>query len=680
MSEFGENDSVYGNESNLNNEFSDRKEEAIFNDPHTSEKENESELIDIYTELQNNPDTEYLASLYVEILEQTDRCVEVVADALSELKNTQLIPAVAQSNMRSQANEYLKAASHIAKGESATILVFGSYTTIHSLEELEKRMGYMYEQFKKVGSETLSFDIFVNEYLPILDKYLFSEEYEEEEHPSVRVIQHVDSDESRFDFLKEGNFLDSDSIKMSYSMSLLGKEGDLSDIVVVDVPHSHALELDRDQYWNLLREYWVDIPQDERPVVVISYNDLVPMDLYDKVAFTGFLFSEGGDDNLRNTIKLAQRLVNIKKGVKSWDQPTLISVKESDYDKSEDLREWEHITADTYQSLKAFLTRANNRNLEYEETIKRLKEDGIIDDKLSGSKSLIFEPGMVPTPPRTILDLGTGEGRIGGMLARAGYNVLGIDLSQEMLNRGEERLRDEGAGLRGERPSPDLSYPALQKLGGEGIVKGGIITDDGEARRKYIAARGDFLSLYPTIENLIQNWEELYPHVNIYDFFDIENSPYVNYRSDGTPFTPTYFSDVIFNWHTFNEINNTLDQKSVCEAIFQLLSPGGELMIEIPDTQVDPYATAIRRYHEQHPEVPFGTVSDTRSDGGDFPPRYFPSRGEILALLQSVGFEISPPEDVNTYLITNYDEEGNRELQLKELVIHATKPRDIDWR
>jgi len=71
MSEFGENDILYGNESNipnLNNEFSDREGEQLFKGSHTSEKENASELIDIYTELQNNPDTEYLASLYVEIL------------------------------------------------------------------------------------------------------------------------------------------------------------------------------------------------------------------------------------------------------------------------------------------------------------------------------------------------------------------------------------------------------------------------------------------------------------------------------------------------------------------------------------------------------------------------------------------------------------------------------------
>lgn len=43
-----------------------------------------------------------------------------------------------------------------------------------------------------------------------------------------------------------------------------------------------------------------------------------------------------------------------------------------------------------------------------------------------------------------IVDLGCGTGRLATMIAKKGYNVMGVDLSEEMLSIAHERIHEEG--------------------------------------------------------------------------------------------------------------------------------------------------------------------------------------------------------------------------------------------
>ncbi len=47
--------------------------------------------------------------------------------------------------------------------------------------------------------------------------------------------------------------------------------------------------------------------------------------------------------------------------------------------------------------------------------------------------------GLLPPPPARTLDLGCGEGRVGAVLRRRGYDVVGIDSSPRMVELARER-------------------------------------------------------------------------------------------------------------------------------------------------------------------------------------------------------------------------------------------------
>lgn len=65
--------------------------------------------------------------------------------------------------------------------------------------------------------------------------------------------------------------------------------------------------------------------------------------------------------------------------------------------------------------------------------------------------------------PKTVVDLACGTGTIAGMLARRGYAVTGIDLSEEMLESAREKLRLQGIRIplvQGDMRSFALHQPA----------------------------------------------------------------------------------------------------------------------------------------------------------------------------------------------------------------------------
>jgi SAM-dependent methyltransferase len=64
---------------------------------------------------------------------------------------------------------------------------------------------------------------------------------------------------------------------------------------------------------------------------------------------------------------------------------------------------------------------------------------------------------LLPPPPRRILDVGCGEGRVGAALSGDGYDVLGVDASAEMVALASERheaLLGDACGL----PVGDASF------------------------------------------------------------------------------------------------------------------------------------------------------------------------------------------------------------------------------
>jgi SAM-dependent methyltransferase len=69
---------------------------------------------------------------------------------------------------------------------------------------------------------------------------------------------------------------------------------------------------------------------------------------------------------------------------------------------------------------------------------------------------------FAPTPVRSVLDLGCGTGGHAFALAERGYQVVGVDRSEDMIARAREKLaeRRSGAGT----PAPDFQQGDLQSL------------------------------------------------------------------------------------------------------------------------------------------------------------------------------------------------------------------------
>lgn len=269
------------------------------------------------------------------------------------------------------------------------------------------------------------------------------------------------------------------------------------------------------------------------------------------------------------------------------------------------------------------------------------------------------------------------------MLARAGYNVMGLDISRAQLARSRERMKEEGEGLRGEKEELGLSYHALMRLHEEGVVDAPISSDK-DAKMKLLTVQGSFFELQDVLNQALVEWDNLYPDVDRDVFFDRNpwGEPFA-FRNPKNMFLDSGFDEAMFNWHTFCEVGSPENQKRVLEQILNVILPGGELIIEIPDRNIEPYASALRAYYAAHPDEPYGTIRDPKPEGFQglegqdmYPPRYFPDINELTLLLKSVGFEIDPKTDIQSYMIERADPKtGEKSLTLKEHFITARKSK-----
>ena len=455
---------------------------------------------------------------------------------------------------------------------------------------------------------------------------------------------------------------------------------------------------------------WYRLPPEQRPNVVIYTNGFSPP-LFEKHQYQGFLFCSNKDE-LNNVLSMAKTLrVNLNKEL--YDPNVLAPGQKEAYNNS-DLREWENRTADTYQSLRHIFRVIVERNLlaataqfrqkhgrsslgtvemmlerqsnpelaSFVEVLRQYRKfNGIVDPDvpLTWYEAFKMVNGSMNMNPwdfkiNTCLDVGMGEGRISGMLARLGIHVMGMDISPEQLRKVKRRVIEEGKGLRGEISDADLSYPALLRLREEGLIPDEIIEDDAALEELLLTVEGDFFDLDRVLNQDLIEWESRHPNVDKYVFFNIFHFNEYAFSDPRDMFADVGFSMAMLNWHVFNEIGSPDNQKKVLEKLLNVLDLGGVLIIEIPDRKVEPYASALRRYHQEYPDEPYGTIRDKKPEGfagsnSDelYPPRYFPDINELVLLLKSVGYEVSM-DDVKTYLVQ--DEE---QMTLKEHFIVARK-------
>lgn len=681
----------------------------------------------IIHDLLGKPEFNSFVPLYTEAETQADKTISVIQQALEQVENAQLIPKIARANLDKQINRLLQGTDNIKQSKPATISRFGVYKTYTSVDELNEELKKVINDFTKTQENSTNYDSFKEKGIHTIDKYLFDSReiatnnkpitiqfFEYPQHPGIErlkknpripqsVIEEISQKNRHRPFSEileeleivrteeklispiapnatieikklpdmiypkravEQGFSDSEEDYVR-EYSILHPDKNSPDIAVVHLPFA---EYKTDNLYDL-NQIWLDsvinFNDTNRPIIVF-YADGFSSTLAQRSAYDGILWAET-PDQLRNIIGMSQELKKLQKKDNVLHPSELAPLQQSQYDKSTDLREWEHITADTYQSLKHIISR-----IQYRENLWSEK------NRNRGEQLTPYEISSVPDRKKikTILDLGTGEGRIGGMLARLGFNVLGLDISTEMLKRAGERIIEEGKGLRGEKEDNSLSYPTIQTLKREGIIQEDILLNDNEVQKKYLLTQGNFFEIFSTLHNTVRNWKEHFPNIDIYKFFNIPTDNMYAFQNPYDMFTDAGFDMALFNWHTFCEIGDLDNQKKVLTNILNVLNPGGELIIEIPDRMVDPYASEIRKYHSEHPNEPYGIVIDSYPDDPTkkYSPRYFPDRTELVLLLESLGYEIDPIHDIQTYLLDTTNPETNKKkIELKELFITARK-------
>lgn len=248
-----------------------------------------------------------------------------------------------------------------------------------------------------------------------------------------------------------------------------------------------------------------------------------------------------------------------------------------------------------------------------------------------------------------VYDVGAGEGRISIPIALLGHRVVGIDISEKMVGQVDDRISS-----------------VVTSIG-----KDQIDSKDPLATATEEAFTHMGIELSP--ENVDSVSENVSIHVG--NFFDFGRDRFIEKFGERSP-------DVaIIMWHTLGFAGDRSGQIKVLEQIFDNLRPGGEIIIEMPDRNFGGYARAIRRFHQEHPEQPFGAIIDAPSKQASTPTeenenissaRYFPSDIEIISALEEAGFSF---RKVDSFFVTRTSEAGQA-LLIKENLYVASKPLD----
>ena len=132
---------------------------------------------------------------------------------------------------------------------------------------------------------------------------------------------------------------------------------------------------------------------------------------------------------------------------------------------------------------------------------------------------------------KNLLDIGCGTGTMAQLLASVGYNVTGIDLSEEMLAIAQERLAQQGFNI-------PLFAMSMAELDGFENIDVAIIPIDSV---NYVTDEAEVVETFKRIYDSLREGGQL--------LFDVHSLSYLENYLNGSPFTYDD-GEVTYIWHT----------------------------------------------------------------------------------------------------------------------------------
>lgn len=546
--------------------------------------EHDRRVAQAFLRLETNETAQPIIHAWSSIIENSQKAFDVVQKSLEMVEDIELLPQVARFNLNRQAGLLLIAASEVLDTGQATVSVFGEYKTLRTFEEIESLLSEIKTDFQAIAELPPTFQDFCNSGLNKIAKYLFDSrniEMEKDRPAKMLILEHhkqkglarqlqeagIITEKDLLDFREvDRDFKNSSVVADNFDRnpsSIFSDYDPLPDIVYLNAPTPEILNWEYDLFERFVQD-WSEIPPDRRPIVIVN-TDGYDMALEYKFLFTGFLIAERLDD-LINMTHLAKDLMAAREKPPFMGE-TIALLQEKLYDKL-DLRDIEAKTANTYQSLR---TMFENMQRWWDEAIERGKQRYSpksfaewLDGGISKSSPRVLHNTMMAKRKtvhleedariKTVLDLGTGQGRMAIPLAMTGINVIGIDISSVQLEEGKRRLLEECTGLRGDKPNSNLSYNALLRLQQEGLIPtylDPVSSDPENVRRHYLTAKGNFLHIFDTLNEIINTWDESFPEIDRERFFHVVKGSFWNPEDN---FLDAGFDAVTLNWHTFCEV------------------------------------------------------------------------------------------------------------------------------
>lgn len=257
------------------------------------------------------------------------------------------------------------------------------------------------------------------------------------------------------------------------------------------------------------------------------------------------------------------------------------------------------------------------------------------------------ETGMEVT---RFLEAGVGEGRVAILLHLLGYDITGVDMSEERMDRAYIRMFDEARALVEGAPPVEGTLARM--------VWNQLDTGELERVRESLRRRINEVDAYGGFEE----WQKA--RMFAQDRFHMMPGMVQGMSGIEQQILGQEVQAAVFAWNTFNFMGGPDQMVYALQRMYDVLPPNGMLYLEVPDPNSGVYPEMLNSYYESHPDAIYGMVESKPSVEGSLyaddkekpgAVRYFPTVDELGAYLEMAGFTV---KQVSRHTIASDGEEG----------------------